>query len=70
MIANGVLFAARTPKPLRSGYEEDPFMIETPDVEVFSVAVIPLAADIPVLTKVIVRLPPSPGSITPFPLPP
>ncbi len=46
-----------------------PLVIVTPEVELVDVALMPLAVNRPVLFKVILRLPLSPGSITPLPLP-
>lgn len=63
----GVWFA---PPPLeaRLGYAEVPFSIEIPVVEVVSVAVAEVASSNPVLFKLTVRAPLSPGSMNPSPL--
>ena len=63
----GVLFA---PPPLdaRLGYAELPFTIVTPVAEVVSVAVAEVASSRPVLFKLTVSAPLSPGSMNPSPL--
>src|ERR1700730_4929456 len=63
----GVVFAL-PPLDTRLGYAELPFTIVTPVVEVVSVAVAEVASSNPVLFKLTVSAPLSPGSMNPSPL--
>ena len=67
---NGVVLLPVPIMAARSGYAELPFVIVTPDVELVSVVVTPVAANNPVLFKLMLSVPLSPGSIMPLLLPP
>ena len=65
---SGVVFEPLPFDAAMFGYAELPFTIATPVVEVVSVAVAPVAFSRPVLFKVTLSAPDSPGSMKPSPL--